>query len=466
MDERMKTTPVIALVGRTNVGKSTLFNRLLEQRKAITSPIPGTTRDINFGHCHWRGKTFTVIDTAGLDLTSKAATEMSLKRQADMAMAKADVILLLVDVREGVMPQDRAFAAHLRKSGKRVMLIANKADNPKARRMAESSDWLKLGLGEPHPASAANGTGVGDLLDVIYDALKAEKLEELDMPEPDVRIAIIGRPNVGKSALLNALAGEDRVIVSEVAHTTKEPQDTLLIHQREDGTTKRLLVIDTVGIRKKAKVAPGIEKIGVHLSLEELKRADVVFLCVDAVAGVELQEKKLAGFIEEHSSAVLVVVNKWDLATEKALGEVDAYREYVRVQLPFYKWAPVTFISATSGRGVGRLLGYATELAERRDRTVAQEDLDAFVAKLKKQHHAMFAEGGDRFGKKGNRPKVFGMTQIATKPPTFMVVVKDKDSLNSGFLSFIENRLRETFEFEGTPIRVLAREIGKGREDK
>ncbi len=466
MDERMKTTPVIALVGRTNVGKSTLFNRLLETRKAITSPVPGTTQDINFGHCHWRGKTFTIIDTAGLDLTSKAATDASLKRQADLAMTKADVILLIVDVRDGVMPQDRAFAAHLRKAGKRVMLVANKADNPGARRLAEAPDWMKLGMGKPHALSAANGTGVGDLLDEVYAALKADNLDEKEIPAPDVRIAIIGRPNVGKSSLLNALAGEDRVIVSEVPHTTKEPQDTLLTHEREDGATKRLLVIDTVGIRKKSKVAPGIEKIGVHMSLEELKRADVVFLCIDAVAGIDLQEKKLAGFIEDHSSAVLVVVNKWDLASDKELGDTDAYREYVRIQLPFYKWAPITFISAKSGRGVGRLLGYATELAERRDRTVSQEDLDAFVSKLKKQHHSMFAEGGDRFGKIGKRPKVYGMTQIATKPPTFMVVVKDKDTLNKGFLSFIENRMRETFEFEGTPVRVLAREIGKGKDEK
>ncbi len=459
MDERHIATPVIAIVGRTNVGKSTLFNRLLEQRKAITSPIPGTTHDINFGHCHWQGLILTVIDTAGLDLTSAAATEASLTKQAKLAMTKADVIVFVVDITAGLNPQDRAFARHLQKSKKTVLLVANKADNPSKRRRAEDPEWLKLGFGAPMALSASNGTGVGDMLDAAIAALRKDNLVAKVLPDIDVRVAIIGRPNVGKSSLLNALAGEERVIVSEIPHTTKEPQDTLLSYEDENGAKKNILVIDTVGIRKKAKVAPGIEKIGVHMSLEELKRADVLFLIIDAEQGVELQEKKLAGLAEEYSGGVLIVVNKWDLALEKKLGKAEEYAQYVYGEIPFFAWAPVTFISAKNGAKVGRLLGYATEIAAQRDRVLEQEQLDAFVEKVKKQHHAFFAKGGDRFGKQGNRPKVYGITQVGTKPPTFMVVVKDKETLHPSFLRFIENRLRDDFGFKGTPLRVLAREI-------
>ena len=459
MDQRHIATPVIAIVGRTNVGKSTLFNRLLEKRQAITSPVPGTTHDINFGHCYWRNKILTIIDTAGLDLTSKDATPASFTRQAKLAMAKADLILFVVDVAAGLNPMDRAFAKHLQKSKKRVMLIANKADNPGKRRRAEDPDWLKLGFGPPMPLSASNGTGTGDMLDAVLEALHSDKLDSNPAPEIHIRVAIIGRPNVGKSSLLNALAGEDRVIVSEVPHTTKEPQDTLLSYEDEKGVKRNILVIDTVGIRKKAKVAPGIEKIGVHMSLEELKRADVLFLIIDAEQGVELQEKKLASLAEEYSGGVLIVVNKWDLADEKKLGKAEVYAQYVYGEIPFFAWAPVTFIAAKTGAKVGRLLGYAVEIAAQRERVLEQEQLDNFVEKVTKQHHAFFAKGGDRFGKIGNRPKVYGITQVGVKPPTFMVVVKDKETLHPSFLRFIENRMREDFGFQGTPIRVLAREI-------
>lgn len=459
MDERHVATPVIAIVGRTNVGKSTLFNRLIEQRVAITSPVPGTTHDIKFGHCHWREFALTVIDTAGLDLTSDEATDKNLAKQAKLAMQKADLILFVVDAAEGLNPMDRAFAKHLQKSKKRIMLVANKADNPGKRRRADDPEWLKLGFGAPMPISAANGTGTGDMLDAVLEALKADKNDVKPLPEIDMRIAIIGRPNVGKSSLLNALAGEDRVIVSEIPHTTKEPQDTLLSFEAEDGTKKHVLVIDTVGIRKKAKVAPGIEKIGVHMSLEELKRADVALLMVDATQGIDTQEKKLAGLIEDYSGAVVIVVNKWDQADAEKLGKAEEYTQYVYGQLPFFAWAPVTFIAAKTGAKVSRLVGYAMEVAAQRDRTLSQDELDAFTEKLKKQHHAFFAKGGDRFGKKGNRPKVYGITQVGTKPPTFMVVVHDKETLHPSFLRFIENRMREHFGFSGTPLRVLAREI-------
>jgi len=447
-------TPVIAIVGRTNVGKSTLFNRLLEEKKALTSPLAGTTRDMNYGHCHWNGQNITVIDTAGLDLTASGATEEDLKRQAKNAIDKADIILLVTDVTAGVMPQDKALAKHLQKTKKALLLLANKSDNPRTRRLAEEPEWLKLGFGPPLPISAANGSGVGDMLDELVKIIREKKLDSRPLPPIDVRIAIIGRPNVGKSTLLNSLAGEERVIVSEVPHTTKEPQDTLLSFTDDKHGPKNALIVDTVGIRKRSKVAPGMEKIGVSLTLRELERADVVFLLVDAAAGVDMQEKRLAGLIEEKSPGVIVVVNKWDLADNKKLGIAEEYKKYLQTQLPFYAWSPVTFIAAKTGSHVGRLLGYALEVNAERQRELPQEQIDAFMEKLKKIHHSAFRRGE-------NRPKVYGMTQVGTKPPAFMIVIKDKNTLHPNFLRFIENRLRDEFGFAGTPIKIMAREIAK-----
>lgn len=452
-------TPVVAIVGRTNVGKSTLFNRLTEQRTAITSDVPGTTHDIKFGHCHWRDRILTVVDTAGLDLTADAATDAALKRQAEIAMKKADLILFVVDAVDGYNPQDKAFAKYLQKTTKPVVVVANKADGSGTKReILTNPDWLKLGFGSPLPVSAINSTGTGDMLDMILEKIKSEKLDEKELPQIDVRIAIIGRPNVGKSSLLNALAGEDRVIVSEIPHTTKEPQDTLLTVEANDGTIKQLLIIDTVGIRKKAKVAPGIEKIGVHMSLEEMKRADVVFLMVDASQGVDLQEKRLAGLIEANYAALLVVVNKWDLA-EKKETETTEFDDHIRSALPAFDWTSIAYTSAKTGSKIARLLQYAIDLAADRKRMIPQEQLDKFIEKLKKQHHTFFSKGGDRFGKIGNRPKVYGITQTGIEPPEFRVVVADKETLHTNFLRFVENRLREEFGYKGIPIRVLGREI-------
>ncbi len=452
MDIRTKITPVVAIVGRTNVGKSTLFNRLLEARKALTSPLAGTTRDANYGHFHWRGQTLTAVDTAGLDLTADTATEESLKRQAQAAMLKADIIIFVVDINDGVMPQDRALARHLQRSGKKVILAANKADGPKIRRLADSPDWLKLGFGEPQPISAANGSGVGDLLDLVADEVKRQKLDSKPLPDVDVKIAVIGRPNVGKSTLLNALAGEERVIVSEVPHTTTEPQDTLLTFEDAEGSEKHALIVDTVGIRKHARIERGLEELGVRMSLAELREADVAFLVIDAAQGADLQEKKLSSLIEESRLGVLLVINKWDLASERKLGPADEYRRYLQARFPFLDWAPLAFISAKTGSHVNRLLNYALDIDAQRRREIPQADLDAFIEKLKKIHHASFRRGE-------KRPKVYGMTQTGTKPPVFTLVVQDKETLHPNFLRFVERRLREEFGFTGTAIKILGREI-------
>ncbi|MBI4457817.1 ribosome biogenesis GTPase Der [Candidatus Uhrbacteria bacterium] len=450
-----KLTPVIAIVGRTNVGKSTLFNRLIGVKKAIVSREAGTTRDINFGHCHWRDQVITMIDTAGLDLTSAKSVEEDLKRQADHAMTKADLVAFVVDVGAGVMPQDRAMAKYLQRSKKPVLLLANKSDNPAKRRLAQATEWLSFGFGEPHPVSAANGSGVGDFLDVAVEQLKALGATSRELPPVDARVAIVGKPNVGKSSLLNALAGEPRVIVSEVPHTTKEPQDTLIRYELPGaaGAAKHILLVDTVGIRKKARVERGIESMGVKMSIDELERADTAFLVIDATEGVGVQERKLAGLIEEKAVGIVVIVNKWDLSDEKNLGSADDFKRYLASEFRFMEWAPVVFIAAKTGYHVAKLLSHALEVAAQRQRRISDEDMSVFAEKLKKIHHSAFRRGE-------KRPHVYGLTQTDVTPPTFTLVVKDKETIHPNFLRFVENRIRDEYGFAGTPLLVQAREIG------
>jgi GTP-binding protein len=459
MDARENLTPVIAIVGRTNVGKSTLFNRFIEERKAITSAEENTTRDLNFAPFEWRGIVMTAIDTAGIDLTKKNATDEQLKRQAQIAMDKADIILMTVDGETGPLPQDKALAKHLLKSNKKVILVVNKVDNPRARRKANKPDWLKLGLGEGNLCSAVNGSGVGDLLDVVVEEVQRQGLESKPLPVPDLKIVLIGRPNVGKSSLLNALAGEDRVIVSEVPHTTREPQDTMLTYTTEEGETKNILIMDTAGIRKRSRVTPGIEYIGVGKSFKEMREADIALLLMDTSEGFHQQDKKLIGLIDRSWVGVMVLANKWDIAEEERIATVEEFRDHLMQMLPFCRWAPIAFVSGKSGRNVGKLIPMALEIMKQRQKRIPQEEIDAFMVQMKARHHSAFKKGT-------NRPKVFGMTQTGTEPPEFTLVVKKKETIHPNYLRFIENRLREKFGFHGTPIRLEAREITKGRQTK
>ncbi len=453
-DIRLTTTPKIAIVGRANVGKSTLFNKLLGERKAITSSIPGTTTDANYGSFQWNNLTMTAIDTAGLDLTADEATDAALLRQAKLALAKSDLVLFVVESTTGLLAGDRSLAKHLQKQNKPVVFLMGKADNPRDRALAENAEWLKLGFGKPMAFSAANGSGIGDFLDEVVKQLKAKGLTGAELPKTDISIAIIGRPNVGKSSLLNALAGEERVIVSEVPHTTKEPQDTLLTYTTPEGE-KQLLLIDTVGIRKKSNVGPGLEKLGVHLSLTALAQADVVLLIIDAESGIGAQEKKLADLVGQSDAGLLIVVNKWDVSAANKLGTTDDYSAYVRRELPFLDWADIVFISAKTHKGIGQIIEHALAIQKSRSMEVPAEKIDAFVERLKKIH------GKTRPG--ANKPKVYGISQTGTQPPRFILVAQDKDTLHHNYLKFVANRMRDEFGFIGTPLKVNGREIAKGR---
>ncbi len=448
-------TPSVALVGRKNVGKSSLFNRLIEKSKALVSDIPGTTRDVGIGTAVWRGQMLTVLDTGGLDIIKQDIIEINVRKQALRAAQKSHIILFICDAETGLLSTDLVLAKELRNVKRPVILVVNKADSPAIRRQI-GDQWKKLGFGDPVAVSAATGTGTGDLLDRIY-----EELGKIDLPleniEPESVLALIGRPNVGKSSILNAMVGEERVIVSEIAHTTREPNDTLLFYN-----DRPIMVVDTAGIRKHAKIGPGLENASVDKSLKAMKQADVVFLVIDAEAGVEAQDKHLAGLASESGKGIVIVVNKWDLVSEKNTKTGDQFTNELRKDLPFLWWAPVVFISAKTGQRVHQLLEMALEVRANRDKKITEDEMDKFVEEVVKPfvkertpHHR------DALGSRKKHPHVYGIRQTRTSPPSFTVIVKDKGVLDRSYLRFMENRIRERFNFDGTPVFVHAREIEK-----
>jgi GTP-binding protein len=295
------------------------------------------------------------------------------------------------------------------------------------------------------------------MLDVLVAKVRELGLDSRPIPEPDLKMVLIGRPNVGKSSLLNALAGEDRVIVSEVRHTTREPQDTMMTFVDEDGDEKNILIMDTVGIRKKSRVTRGIEYIGVGKSFQEMREADIALLMLDASEGVGSQDKKLIGLIDRSKVGIIVLANKWDIAEDDRLGDAEEFRRHLNMTLPFCSWAPVAYISALSGRNVDKIVPMALRVMKERQKRLTPEQLDEFLVKMKKIHGHAFKEGP-------NRPKVYGINQSATEPPQFELVVRKKEVVHPNFLRFVENRLRDEFGFEGTPIRVEARQISRGKQ--
>lgn len=446
-------TPSVALVGRKNVGKSRLFNRLIEKKQALVSDIPGTTRDVNVGNALWRGRMLTILDTGGLDIVKKDEIEVNVRKQAMRAAEKAHAILFVVDGETGLLSTDLQLAKELRKVKRPVILVVNKVDTP-GRRAAVSDEWKKLGFGAPVAVSAVNGGGTGDLLDLAFKKLDEEKLP-LDNIKPDLIVTFLGKPNVGKSSLLNAICGEERVIVSDVPHTTREPQDTILFY---DG--KAIMVVDTAGIRKHAKIPEGLEEESVEKSLKALEDTDVAIVVLDVTDEINAQDKHLAGLAEASGKAVIIVMNKWDKVGNKATDTVEEYKRSIARQLPFLDWAPVVFTAAIIGQRVPGLLDLALQLKKNREQRIPIEELDEFVAKtvqpfvnMRTPHHR------DALGSKKKHPKIFGLRQTESIPPGFQVIVKDKGVLDRSYLHWIENRMRERWDFRGTPVFIRAREL-------
>ncbi len=442
------TRPIVAIVGRPNVGKSTLFNRLVGERQAIVEDEPGTTRDRVYGTAEWAGVEFTVVDTAGLQdeqetaAASLAEIARNTREQARSAIDEADVIVLMVDTRTGLTAGDHDVADLLRRADKPTLLAANKADNTERREAA--IEFYELGLGEPIPVSAYHGSGSGDLLDRIVEALP-EVEEEPETEGP--KIAIVGRPNVGKSRLLNALLGQERAIVSDVPGTTRDSLDTELTWAGQP-----LTLIDTAGIRRRGRVEQGIERFSVLRSMRSIDRSDVVMLVIDATEGFTAQDLHIAGYIEEQKKGVVVVINKWDLV-EKTGRTMDDYRARAREALDFMPYAPLTFISAKFGQRVQQALETALLVVAERHKRVPTAALNKVLRDAVSSHPPA--------SKPGKWVKFYYATQADVAPPTFVFFCNEPTQLHFSYKRYLENEVRQAFGFVGTPLRLSFR----GRDD-
>lgn len=449
--------PIVALVGRPNVGKSTLFNRLAEERLAVVDDIPGTTRDRLMAEAEWAGIIFDVVDTGGIDPTKMGAGPRGeplsigsvdfieeILEQAKIAIKEADAVLFITDAESGVTPADREVAEILRnhqhkREGKLfppVLLVVNKADNEERR--LQALQFYELGIGEPYPVSALHGTGTGDML----DALVANFSERGEMVEDDsIKIAILGKPNVGKSSLLNRLVGEERAIVSPIAGTTRDAIDTSLIYGGIPIT-----LIDTAGIRRRGRIEPGVEKYSVLRSLRAIERADVGLLLVEATTGLTSQDSHIAGFILDAWKSVVVLVNKWD-AIPKDTYTMNNFTRMVRQELNFMDFVPVLFISAKTGKRVDQVIPMALRVQEERLVSITTSQLNRILRKAQEIHPAP--------SHAGRHLKIYYGTQVRNDPPTFLLYVNDPKLAHFTYVRFLENRIREAYNFLGTPIRIV-----------
>lgn len=437
--------PVVAIVGRPNVGKSTMFNRMIQKRMAIEESTPGVTRDRIYGRVEWTGSEFWLIDTGGLTFEEDKISR-EIYRQVQLALDEANLIIFMVDVRSGPVLLDFEIASMLRKNEKPVILVANKAESPGL--TAEAAEFYSLGLGEPYPASASHGLGTGDLLDEIKKHLPPGEAPE--EKEDLLRVAIIGRPNVGKSSLVNKLAGAERVIVTDIPGTTRDSVD-LIIEQNE----RRYLFVDTAGIRRKSKVEEAVEYYSVLRSIRAAESSDVVLMLLDATEEVSEQDKRIAGIAHEAGRAIILVVNKWD-KVEKDEKTMEAFREKIRKEMAYLAYAPILFISALTGQRVQRVYELIDYVAEQHAMRVKTSQLNELLADIT----AIVPPPT----KKGKQLKIYYLTQVRVKPPTFAVIVNDPELAHFSYMRFLENKLRETYGFEGTPIRISVRKKSK-KED-
>ncbi|HZS94410.1 MAG TPA: ribosome biogenesis GTPase Der [Chloroflexota bacterium] len=439
------TKPLIALVGRPNVGKSTLFNRLVGERVAIVEDVPGTTRDRLYGEFEWNGRELAVVDTGGLLPDRAEPISEDIYAQAQVAIEEAEVIVFLVDVRTGATSLDREIADLLRRTRKPVVVAVNKADN--VQQEIGALEFHELGLGDPVAFSALRGISTGDLLDRVVELVPPAEVEPSN---PEVaRVAIVGRPNVGKSSLLNVLAGENRSVVSPVPGTTRDAVDTDIVYDNRE-----IVLVDTAGIRRPGKVGLGIERYSVLRAMRAISRADVAVLVIDATQPLVAQDAHVAGFVQEEGKGLVVAVNKWD-AVEKESNTMAEYERSIRHQLRFMPYAPMVFISAKTGQRVERVLDAALSVREEREKRVPTGPLNQVVRHILAQHQPP-SSGGRQL-------KIYYVTQVGIDPPAFVFMVNDPELVHFSFRRFMENRLREQFGFAGTPLRLYFRARGKGR---
>ncbi len=450
MSRIKKENPIVVLVGRVNTGKSTLFNTLTETKQAIVSDVEGTTRDRQYGECLWRGQYITVVDIAGLDVQDPDLIDKQSLSQAEKAIKQADLILFLVDAQAGILANDRKLVKKLRiKNKKNIILVANKSDSIKYD--PNLPDFYKLGLGEPIPVSAANGRGTGDLLDIVWNKLNLTKKKQQQIKEQSEKttIGLIGKPNVGKSSLLNAIAGEERVIVSEKPHTTRDRQLIEIEYTSKKGKKYNLEFIDTAGVRKKNKVKGQLERQGIRQSLETIKETDLVLFITDCSKKISTQDKSLTKLISEHHSSYIIIANKWDLIPEKDLKTQDKYVKYYKANLPYLKDMPILFISSKSGFKVPKLLEMITEQIEERKRIVLQKDLNRFFKKMIKKQPP---RAKSKFAK---RPFIYEINQVGINPPTFALIVDDPKRVSFEYRRFLLNHLKKEFDLNLSGLKIV-----------
>lgn len=437
---------VVAIVGRPNVGKSTLFNVLAGEKIAIIKDTPGVTRDRIYADCSWRGTTFQIIDTGGIEPESEDIILKQMRRQAELAMDIADVIVFITDIKAGVTQSDEEVAQMLRKTKKPVVLVCNKCDRI-GEPPAELYEFYELGLGDPLPISAGKKLGIGEMLDVIYDEFDDPSVEVED--EETIKVAIIGKPNAGKSSIVNKILKEERVIVSDIAGTTRDAIDSYF--ENEHG---KYIFIDTAGIRRKNKVYETLEKYSVLKAKRAIDRANVCLLIIDALEGVTEQDEKIAGLAHEAGKGIIIVINKWDLV-QKDNHTLEAYKKEVYQKLAYLAYAPILFISAETGQRVNKLFEMINQVDEQNALRIPTGLLNDMLA----QAVAITQPPSD----KGKRLKIYYMTQVKTRPPTFVVFVNNKDIMHFSYTRYLENHLRKQFGFVGTPIQMVIRE--KGEQD-
>ena len=436
-----KTKPIVAVVGRPNVGKSTLFNALAGEQISIVKDTPGITRDRIYADVNWLDRNFTLIDTGGIEPDSKDIILSQMREQAQIAIDTADVILFMVDVKQGLQDADSKVADMLRRSHKPIVLVVNKVDNFD-KYMADVYEFYNLGIGEPHPISAVNRMGLGDMLDEVTSYFPEETEEEEE--DDRIRVAIVGKPNVGKSSIINKLLGENRLIVSNIAGTTRDAVDTEITYNG-----KEYIFIDTAGLRRKNKIKEELERYMIVRTVSAVERADVVVLVIDAVEGVTEQDAKIAGIAHERGKAVIIAVNKWD-AVEKDDKTIYRVTEKVRNVLSYMPYAEILFISAQTGQRLNKLFETIDIVSENHSMRVATGVLNEIMTEAV----AMQQPPSD----KGKRLRLYYITQVSVKPPTFVIFVNDKELMHFSYTRYIENQIRESFGFKGTPLKFIIRE--------
>ncbi|MDD3711404.1 MAG: ribosome biogenesis GTPase Der [Patescibacteria group bacterium] len=454
--------PLIVIIGRTNVGKSTLFNRLIEVSQAIVSPIENTTRDFNINTMNWRGLNFQLIDTAGVlgvenlkrkinqDSSGIERIEQKVQQQVYELINKADLLFFVVDNKAGLLPEDKEIVKFIKKRDyqKKTILVVNKVDSFKQR--FEASEFNKLSLGDPILISATTGSGLGDLLDLVVDFIKKNKKKwknkTLESSMEKINLCIIGKPNVGKSSLLNSLSGYERAIVSEVPHTTREPQNTEIIYNN-----KIINIIDTAGISKRGQKTKGLEKYGIIKSRQTLKKADIVLLLIDINEEITKQDSKLVEEIVDLGKSFIVVANKWDLVEDR---DTKKWTRHINVHFPFILWAPILFISALTGEKTKKIFDLVLKIDESRKKKINETALSRFLIKMIKIHKPSKGKGV-------KHPRVYSLRQFWVNPPRFEIKIGSQEDLHKSYLRFLENRIRENFGFFGTPVKVTIKKNKK-----